>query len=82
MLASLIYSGVTPSAPMAMVKKYPLSSTGDNSAAVVLRNIGRLRDGFHTLVNSPMTDELIADLVNKTAFGLAIWAGAKMDTKA
>ena len=24
----------------------------------------------------------IADLVNKTAFGLAIWAGAKMDTKA
>ena len=23
----------------------------------------------------------VADLVNKTAFGLAIWAGAKMDSK-
>ena len=24
----------------------------------------------------------IADLINKTAFGIAIWLGARMDTKA
>ena len=37
--------------------------------------------GGGTDVNTVNIIYNIADLVNKTAFGLAIWAGAKMDSE-